>query len=334
MRATWSTGFNADDRLSDPGERAIADIDAAIPELRTALAWLIDHDEPELAGCLVAALVHYGMLRLRPDVLAWSVQVTARPRRPQSGSIAGLGNGGVRGMDGRRYRRSPAAQRAGTAARRAPGPPLPPKVPTICGTVALINGRLDDAIQWYRRAVEAAVAVRRTGCCAAATELLPLGYAGDPTAAERAEQLLHDIGDIETARSAYVWYCAGEAVLATHIDLARTRLSRAIELAERTGAAFVTGVAERRRRPSTPSSETRPPPPTTTDGCSITGAVPGSGPPNGRCSARSPVCSTDSACVATLRCCWGPYEPRPPATVSSGPMKSRWRSSANGSALP
>ena len=40
--------------------RCIAEIDAAVPELRTALGWLLDHGEVELAGRLVAAL-----LRLR-----------------------------------------------------------------------------------------------------------------------------------------------------------------------------------------------------------------------------------------------------------------------------
>ena len=164
MRATWSTGFNADDRLSDPGERAIADIDAAIPELRTALAWLIDHDEPELAGCLVAALVHYGMLRLRPDVLAWSVQVTAQTpttavrqhRRSGKRRRARHGWSAISPEPG-----STASGHCGSPSAR---PPLPPKVPTICGTVALIDGRLDDAIQWYRRAVELRSTVRRTGC--------------------------------------------------------------------------------------------------------------------------------------------------------------------------
>jgi hypothetical protein len=123
------------------------------------------------------------------------------------------------------------------------GGPLPPKVPTTCGTVALIDGRLDDAVQWYRLGAETAVDDPPQWLFAAASELLPLGYAGDPRGAERAQRLLADIGDIETPQSAYVWYCAGETVLSADIDLARTRLTRAIELAERCGAAFVTGVA-------------------------------------------------------------------------------------------
>jgi hypothetical protein len=116
-------------------------------------------------------------------------------------------------------------------------------VPTICGTVALIDGRLDDAVRWYRRAVEAAAGDSPQRLFAAASELLPLGYAGDPTAAERAELLLAEVEGIETPQSAYIWYCAGETVLATDADLARARLARAVELADASGAAFVTGVA-------------------------------------------------------------------------------------------
>ena len=39
------------------------------------------------------------------------------------------------------------------------------------------------------------------------------------------------------------WFCAGEAVLAVDVELARARLTRAVELAESTGASFVAGVA-------------------------------------------------------------------------------------------
>ncbi len=234
----------ADERLSEPGERAIADIDAAIPELRVALAWLLENDEHELAGRLVAPLLHYGMLRLRPDVLAWSEQVTAADpddrsaAAPEVWGAAAYGAWMIGDIAGARQH----SERAKRIAEQL-GAPLSPKISTICGTVALIDGRLDDAVQWYRRAVDAAVDHPPQRLFAAATELLPLGYAGDPTVAERSERLLTEIGDLETPQSAYVWYCAGEAVLSADIDLARTRLTRAIELAERTGAAFVTGVA-------------------------------------------------------------------------------------------
>ena len=65
-------------RLVEPDEPVLAEIDAAIPELRSALGWLLDHDEVELAGRLTSRLLLYGFLRLRPDVLAWSEQVAER----------------------------------------------------------------------------------------------------------------------------------------------------------------------------------------------------------------------------------------------------------------
>jgi predicted ATPase len=234
----------ADGRLSQPGEPAIAEIDAAIPELRAALAWLLDHGEHELAGRLIGALIYYGLLRLRPDVLAWSATVAAAdpddrsPAAPEVWAAAAYGAWLIGDIDGA-HRHS---ERVVRAADRIGGLP-PSKAVAICGTVALISGRLDDAIRWYRRAVEAAGADTNQRLFSAASELLPLGYAGDPTAAERAERLLAEVSDIETAQVAYVWYCAGETVLAADVDLARARLSRAIELAERFDVAFVSGVA-------------------------------------------------------------------------------------------
>ena len=76
-----------------------------------------------------------------------------------------------------------------------------------------------------------------------ATLLLALGYAGDPSAGELADQLLREVGDAETPHAAYVWYCAGEADLSVDVDRARVRLVRAIELAEATNASFVLGSA-------------------------------------------------------------------------------------------
>src|SRR3546814_17176033 len=61
----------------DPGHGSIGDIDARVPELQSALDNLPDHGEVEQAGRLVTALLDYGLLRPRPDVLGWSNRVTA-----------------------------------------------------------------------------------------------------------------------------------------------------------------------------------------------------------------------------------------------------------------
>ncbi len=235
-----------DRRLPEPGRSAIAELDAAVPELRAALGWLVDHGEVELAGRLVAALLDYGFLRLRPDVLAWAELVNAAdpddrsPLAPLAWAAAAYAAwmAGDLGETGRR------SSRALAAAERSGGV-VPAEVASICGSHALFEGRLDDAIGWYRQAVETATATDDPAerQFIAATEVMVLGYAGDATTAERAETLLAEVGDAATPYAAYAWYCAGEAVLALDPARARARLACALELAEQTGASFVTGVA-------------------------------------------------------------------------------------------
>ena len=77
-------------------------------------SWLLDHDGPELAGRLVVALLDYGLLRLRPDVLAWAERVTAAD--PDDRSPVGAGRVGgqrLRGVDGRRRGRGRRPRRPG-----------------------------------------------------------------------------------------------------------------------------------------------------------------------------------------------------------------------------
>jgi hypothetical protein len=73
--------------------------------------------------------------------------------------------------------------------------------------------------------------------------VLAQAYAGDPTVAEAAAELIADIGDDVSPYAAYVWYCAGEADLTVDLERARARYARAIELADRSGTSFVTGIA-------------------------------------------------------------------------------------------
>ncbi|MFC6009789.1 ATP-binding protein [Nocardia lasii] len=54
---------------------AIARIDESIIELQRALHWLLDHDDLAAAARLVTALLDYGLLRLRPDILGWAEPV-------------------------------------------------------------------------------------------------------------------------------------------------------------------------------------------------------------------------------------------------------------------
>jgi len=55
--------------------------------------------------------------------------------------------------------------------------------------------------------------------------------------------LLVEIGERRGPHPALAWYSAGEAVLSVDPELARTRLMRAVELADDCGSRFVAGIA-------------------------------------------------------------------------------------------
>jgi predicted ATPase len=237
----------ADRRLSEPGGVAITEIDGALPELRTALGWLLDHDQIELAGRLVAALCYYGLLRLRPDVVAWSERVTnadpddRSPLAPVVWAVSGY----AAWMAGDVTEAGTRATRARRACERAGGT-VPVTVGMVCGNYELFQGRLAEATGWYRRARDAAGTDRGQHLLVAGTELLALAYAGDPGAAGAAADVLAEAGEAGSPYAAYAWYCAGEAALTVDpLDPgpARARFDRALELAEATNASFVAGVA-------------------------------------------------------------------------------------------
>ncbi|MET0324363.1 MAG: BTAD domain-containing putative transcriptional regulator [Ilumatobacteraceae bacterium] len=234
----------ADRRLMEPGSPSIAEIDAALPELRAGFVWLLDRRHVYPAARLVTALLDYGIMRLRPDVLVWADRVTdddlleRSPHAPVVWVVAAYASwmsGDVAACSARARRALLAAEDAGGA--------VPAEVATICGNDALFDGRLDDAMAWYDRAMEAADDDPAQQLLVAATRILAMAYAGHPDTEEVATRLLADVGDAVTAYAAYAWYCAGEADLGGDVDRARSRLGRAIELAELTNTSFVVGIA-------------------------------------------------------------------------------------------
>jgi predicted ATPase/DNA-binding SARP family transcriptional activator len=235
----------ADEQMIDSAAPAdLTTVDAGLPELRSALNWLLDHDEVDAAGRLVTALLVYGLYRLRPDVLAWSERVAdADPedRSAQAGvvwAVAAYAAWMAGDVDetGRR------AARARHVAERH-GPEVPWAVANMSGNVELFAGRLEEATTWYRRAIDAARTNRGRRLLATATSLLPLAYASDPAADGVAAALLDEIGEARNPHAAYAWFCAGEADLLIDVTRARARFNRALELAELTGASFVAGLA-------------------------------------------------------------------------------------------
>lgn len=238
----WAEG--ADARLLEPGGTAIAEIDAAIPELHSAFGWLVEHSEAELAGRLVAGLLHYGFLRLRPDVLMWAKRIPEIDPEDHSpvAPMVWVAAAYSAWMDGDVTESESCSARALTLVEEAGGD-MPSKVASTRGTIDLIQGRLDAALHWYRRALELAPDDSAQQVFVGATELLAQSYSGDPTAADHAEALIAAWGENESPYAAYAWYCLGEAELANDPSTAQVRFARAIDLAERTGSSFASGLA-------------------------------------------------------------------------------------------
>ena len=183
-QVAWIEG--AHERLLEdsPGRAAIVEIDAAIPELRAALDWLLGNGEVELAGRLMAALHDYGFLRLRPDVLAWAERVTEAdpddrsPWAPLVWSVsayAAWAAGDVQEIGVRSGRALRACERAGRD--------VPPMVAESWASYELFEGRLAEAADWFRRGFDAAVDDRARRLIAASAEVLALAYASRPDGA-------------------------------------------------------------------------------------------------------------------------------------------------------
>ena len=84
---------------------------------------------------------------------------------------------------------------------------MPGEVGMIRGNFELFEGRLDEAVTWYRRARQAARDDPSQRLMASSTELLALAYAGDPTAADAAAALLAEVGEarVEAALRTLNW---------------------------------------------------------------------------------------------------------------------------------
>ena len=172
----------AEERRLLGSEHVIADIDAALPELRVAFGWLLDRGEVELAGRLVVALVSYGVLRLRPEVLGWAERVVAMDTEDRSplaspvwavASYAAWMAGDVTEAGVRSARAVRVGERVGD---------VPAVVGMVRGNYALFEGQLDEAAAWYRRAAAAVSDGTVEPLMPRATELLALAYVGDGAA--------------------------------------------------------------------------------------------------------------------------------------------------------
>jgi predicted ATPase/DNA-binding SARP family transcriptional activator len=231
-------------RLRDPAPNPVLEeLDVELPDLRVAMEWFVGRRDVERASRLVDSLVNLGFLRLRPEVLGWAEQVVALDpdgSDPRSGAAHAAGSLAA-WMAGDLVAAGRWADRAmDLATGRGP---LPVVVTDAAANQALFEGRLDEAVRWYRRSMEAAVDDPVEYAISACCEVLALAYAGDETAEARARDLLRDVGEDETPGAAYASYAAGEAALRTDPALSRRHHERAMALAAATGASFVTGAA-------------------------------------------------------------------------------------------
>src|SRR5262249_3681978 len=131
------------------------------------------------------------------------------------------------------------------ARARAIDPGTDPRVTTMVAAVtgdhAVFDGQIDDALAWY--ATAQGTADPAWSFRIATTEVLALGYSADRDATSAADALLARSGDRRDHHAALAWYCAGEAVMDVDQALAHDRLTRAVELADDSGATFVSGIA-------------------------------------------------------------------------------------------
>jgi len=230
--------------LLDPGRAAIDEIDASLPELHVALGWLLSRSDLDLAGRLVGGFLDYGLLRLRPDVFGWSSRVIATdpgdegPHAPLMWVLASY----AAWMAGDLVEAERCSERALVISQRR-GATIHPEVLTTRGNMAMFAGDLDEAQRRYRAAVVAAGDAPHRRLLTAATELLALGYAEHHDTDSRARSVLAEVGDARSPFAAYLWYCAGEAVLTTDPSLARVRFETSLSIARETSASFVVGVA-------------------------------------------------------------------------------------------
>jgi predicted ATPase/DNA-binding SARP family transcriptional activator len=236
---------SADRVVLDPGREGIFfQIDAALTELRNALDWLLSTGEVDGASRVVFALYDYGFLRLRPDVLWWADRVAAAdpddrcPLAPEVWTMSGL----AAWMSGDLQETARRAERAVSIVERR-GEVTRIHVATMQGSLALFEGRLEQAAEHYEQARQMASDDRPQRITAQGSRILALAYAGDPRARTEATELMAEVDGLRGPHAAYAWYCAGEAELSGDVDLARRRLTTAIEMAEATGASFVSGVA-------------------------------------------------------------------------------------------
>jgi predicted ATPase/DNA-binding SARP family transcriptional activator len=229
-------------RGDQPGE-AMQRFDGSLVDLRAAYEQLLATGGQTRLCRLAVACADFGLLRPRHEVLEWGA-VAARDGTvgdPHAADAASMGavSAWARG-DQARF-----AERVQDAWRLVGPHGSPPvRLLAVQGLAALTAGQLEAARRWYDQALAVPGTDRLRWCELAATRVLSLAYSGHPRAEHEAEALLvQPEVDGPTLAAMWLWYAAGEALVAIDPARAEAPLQRCIELARRGGAGFVIGIA-------------------------------------------------------------------------------------------
>ncbi len=226
---------------------AVAQIDGAIADLRSAHAWMVTTGDVDGALRLPAALSDYVMYRLRDETITWThraLDMTDAPEHPAyAAALATAARGATnRGETGRAVREAEAA-----LARAEPNSLTTLQGLDALGTAALYEGRFDDILAHADRLEEIAQRLGESYYVAFARLLRVLGqlYRGeDDTAAAHVAQL-HEAADASgnPTMRAFARYAHGEAHLDTRPAEAAASLEQAVTLARQVNNPLIEGVS-------------------------------------------------------------------------------------------
>jgi predicted ATPase len=218
-----------------------------LPDLRAAVTTALEADDPALALSVLLPLRDLSFNAMSPEPMRWAAEAAeeaARADHPLAAegfAMAAFGAWKRGDLDETRQ----LLERAEALAARL-GAARGYELMGTAGVEALALGRLDEAIDLYRRAADVPEAI---GDPLRVSETLSamaisMSYAHRDGAIEEADRVVAEVmpsGGAVTA--AWCWYAAGECRLDSDPTVARVHLERAIAAARAGGSSFVEGVA-------------------------------------------------------------------------------------------
>jgi predicted ATPase/DNA-binding SARP family transcriptional activator len=228
-------------------QAALADLDAAIDDLRTAQAWMLARETTDGALRLPGALHDELVFRPREEVFAWAERALelegAAAQWAYPAALVTAARGALnRGELGTTRRLAEAALTV-----LASDDPVALGARYGLTTVALYEGRLDEAIRHAEARRELADTLEQPyhRALAGVSRALALRYRGDDAPAVTAVAEARRDAEASGNHTARAWalYSAGEALLDRDPEQAAALLEQAIDAARRVDRRFIEGVA-------------------------------------------------------------------------------------------